>query len=309
VTHPEDHGGVPFRRSVRSVGVVGRSASQELASVLEEVVEFAEAHGLEIYPEASLATGVLADAPSFDSLDQGPDLLLTLGGDGTLLRGARAVPRGTPVVGVNLGRLGFLTSMSVDDMMKGLEMALDGEAWLDLRATLEAGIFGPDDEDRAGTEGYRNQAIWALNDLVLHKGGMARVARLELSIGRNDEREAIGSFTGDGVIVSTPTGSTAYSLSAGGPILAPDMSAVVVTPISPHTLAMRPLVLPARGILTVQATEGVDDLVLTADGQTALPLSPGDRMAVWPGEGRVALVRLPGQTFFDTLQRKLNWAI
>lgn len=299
----------PFHERVRTVGLVGRSESAELSSALEVVAQFADAHDVTVHPEESLAKGPLAGAPSLESLAGRPDLLLTLGGDGTLLRGARAVRRGTPVLGVNLGRLGFLTSLATHELGEGLEAVLAGQAWLDLRATLEAGIFGPEDEDRAGTDGYTGQSIWALNDMVLHKGGVARVARLELFIGRNDERQGIGSFSGDGVIVSTPTGSTAYSLSAGGPILAPDMSAVVVTPISPHTLAMRPLVLPARGILTVQATEGAGDLVLTADGQTALPLAPQDRIVVWPGRERVALVRFPGQAFFDTLQRKLNWAV
>jgi NAD+ kinase len=182
-----------------------------------------------------------------------------------------------------------------------LEDTLEGRALMDLRFTLEGRVV-----HAGGTEG---PSLWALNDLVLHKGGVARVVRLDLRIGRAGEEEEIGSFSGDGVIVATPTGSTAYSLSAGGPIIVPTMDCVVVTPISPHTMAMRPLVLPDHGLLSIQAVDRCDDLVVTADGQVAHPLDPGDRVEVEKGADRVALVRFPGQSYFDTLRRVLNWAV
>jgi NAD+ kinase len=309
VSHRDDPGPEGLPSPVRTVGIVGREATESLAGALEELIRFAESHDLELYPEASLCRGPLSGALSLDELEAAPDLLLTLGGDGTLLRGARTVPRGTPVLGVNLGRLGFLTSLAAGGLRHGLEQVLAGEAWLDRRATLEGSLVEAEEDEEEGTEASSESSFWALNDLVLHKGGVARVVRLELSMGRNRKRQRIGSFSGDGVIVATPTGSTAYSLSAGGPILVPDMSAIVVTPISPHTLAMRPLVLPGRDILRVDALEGADDIVVTADGQTAVRLAPRNRMVVRPGEERVTLVRFPGQSFFDTLQRKLNWAV
>jgi NAD+ kinase len=148
-----------------------------------------------------------------------------------------------------------------------------------------------------------------LNDLVLHKGGAARVTRLDLEVGRDGKLEEVGSFSADGVIVATPTGSTAYSLSAGGPIIAPTMDCIVVTPISPHTMAMRPLVLPDHVRLTIRPLERYDDLVVTADGQVAYSVGPGDRVEVEKGAERVSLVRFQGQTFFRTLRRVLNWAI
>jgi NAD+ kinase len=273
-----------------------------LRSALERVHRFAESRRLALVPEEGLRIGPLEALEPLGPDGTGIDLLLTLGGDGTLLRGVRRVAAaGVPVLGVNLGRLGFLTSISPDALEESLEQVLDGQAFLDPRFTLEGCI-----EHADGTSGPR---LWALNDLVVHKGGVARVVRLHLEVGRDGSREEVGSFSGDGVIVATPTGSTAYSLSAGGPIIVPTMDCVVVTPISPHTMAMRPLVLPDHVHLTIRALDPVEDLVVTADGQVAYPLDPTDRVVVEKGRGRVSLVRFPGQTYFDTLRRVLNWAV
>lgn len=287
--------------SLRRVGLVAREHTDGLDGVLDEVAGFAEEHGLELLPEERLLDGPLAGCARLeDGLDE-LDLLLTLGGDGTLLRGARAVRRGTPVLGVNLGRLGFLTSLGRDEVTSGLRRMMAGECWLDQRTTVEGRVISSD--------GDLHSEAWALNDLVLHKGGVARVVRLDLFAGWNGGREEIASFSGDGLIVSTPTGSTAYSLSAGGPILSPDMTSLVVTPISPHTLAMRPLVLPARGVLTIEAVDRAADLVLTADGQVALDVEQDGRVEIRPSGEKVCLIRFHGQSFFDTLRRKLNWAL
>ncbi len=294
--------GPPLKTPVRTVGLVGRVGSEGLGELVRVVTRLAKDHDLELLPEEALRTGALADrrvlAPEEDGA---PDLLLTLGGDGTLLRGASMVPRGTPVLGVNLGHLGFLTSLPADELESGLAELLEGACWLDMRATVEASVI----HEKNG-EGPQ---IWALNDLVLHKKGLARVVRLGLWIGWDGGQEEIGRFSGDGVIVATPTGSTAYSLSAGGPILTPELTSLVVTPIAAHTMAMRPLVLQARGSLTIQALDRAEQLVLTADGQSAVPIGLRDRVVIRPGSERVAVVRFPGQTFFDTLRRKLNWAV
>lgn len=291
---------VPLPGGFRRVGLVGRRRDEHLDDVLERVQRFASGHDLTLVPEERLRFGPVASA---DPLGERPDidLLLTLGGDGTLLRGVRQVAgHGIPVLGVNLGRLGFLTSIRPPDVETALEKALAGEAFLDPRFTLEGRII-----DGNGSEGPR---LWALNDLVLHKGGVARVVRLDLQVGRN-RHEEIGSFSGDGVIVSTPTGSTAYSLSAGGPIIAPTMDCIVVTPISPHTMAMRPLVLPDHVQLTIRALDRYEELVVTADGQEMFPLGPEASVRIEKGTERVSLVRFEGQTFFDTLRRALNWAV
>jgi NAD+ kinase len=288
---------------VRRIGVLGRAGTPEVAAALAELGAVASARGIEVEVEAGLPEprGVAAR-----SLRQVPDvdLLVTLGGDGTFLRGARMVmgaPTPVPVLGVNLGHLGFLTALAGDEVRTGLDRVLDGEAEMDDRFTLEGQVVGSDGDIRA--------VVQALNDLVLHKIGVARVVRLEMAVGPAHELDSLGSFSGDGVIVATPTGSTAYSLSAGGPVLSPSMEAFVVTPISPHTMAMRPLVLSSDVRLTLHAFDRAEDLVLTADGQEGVPVGSEDRVVVVRGRSRVRLVRLPGQTFFQTLRRKLNWAV
>jgi NAD+ kinase len=223
-----------------------------------------------------------------------------MGGDGTLLRGARLVASAhVPVLGINFGYLGFLTSIAPEDLESALDAVLRGEYWLDVRFTLEALV-----QDR---QGQTTEVYTALNDAVLHKGGFARVIRLALSIG--PEHEEIGSYAADGIILATPTGSTAYSLSAGGPIVVPTVDCIIATPICPHTLVVRPLIVPAASELHVDVLTPTTELILTIDGQDGAHLQPGDRLVIRRGLPTVPLVRLRGQTFFQTLRRKLHWAL
>ncbi len=236
------------------------------------------------------------------TLENGVDLLVTLGGDGTLLWGARMVAeKDVPVLGINMGHMGFLTSITMNEIEERLAQLFGGEYLLDSRFTLEAVV--------AGGEGGVSSRFVALNDFVIHKGGMARVTRLDLLVGDGYLQEEIGRFSGDGVVLSTPTGSTAYSLSAGGPIVAPGMGCIIVTPICPHTLAVRPLVISAHETVTVRPLERAGSLVLTVDGQAGTDLGPDESVTVRQAEAMVHLVRFPGQTFFSTLRQKLNWAI
>lgn len=288
---------------VRRIGVLGRGRTPEVAGALAELAAVASARDIEVEVEAGLPEPRGVPARSLRQIPD-VDLLVTLGGDGTFLRGARMVmgaPNPIPVLGVNLGHLGFLTALAGHEVKSGLERVLDGEAEIDDRFTLEGHVVGPRGEIRA--------TVQALNDLVLHKIGVARVVRLEMAVGQPDALDSLGSFSGDGVIVATPTGSTAYSLSAGGPVLSPAMDALVVTPISPHTMAMRPLVLSSDVRLTLHAFDRAEDLVVTADGQEGVPVGSEDRVVVVRGRSRVRLLRFPGQTFFQTLRVKLNWAV
>ncbi|TVP77757.1 MAG: NAD(+)/NADH kinase [Gemmatimonadales bacterium] len=299
----------PLEAGRGRIGLLARPQSNGLDQALAAVTDFAGEHGLTLVPDPELASRPVASrlglpSPGVPLVEAGAelDLLVTLGGDGTLLRGARAVrTAGVPVLGINLGHLGFLTALGAEEVEDGLQALLEGRARLDTRFTLEGRVIHAD-----GRPGAR---LDALNDLVLHKGGVARVVRLGLFTGRDGDRDEIGRFSGDGVIVATPTGSTAYSLSAGGPVVAPSMECLVVTPISAHTLAMRPLVLPFDETLTIEALDRVEELVVTADGQTGIELAPGDRVRVGRGNTPVRLVRFPGQSFFGTLRRKLNWAV
>jgi NAD+ kinase len=281
----------PFRR----VGIVGQSRDPQLERAVESFSAIAAAHDLELFPEPGLlglckANGELAP----DQLD----LLISFGGDGTLLRGARMVaPHHTPVLGINLGHLGFLTSVAPEHMVEAFEALAHGSFWLDTRFTLEARVFAPN-----GTVGTQ---YLALNDAVLHKGGFARVIRLAVFAG--EEREEVAAYAADGIILATPTGSTAYSLSAGGAIVAPSVECLLATPISPHTLAVRPLILPADTRIEVEILQPDAEVVLTIDGQAGEALGHGDRLVVNRGKASVPLVRFPGQSFFPTLRRKLHW--
>ena len=283
----------PFQR----IGIVGQDRDPTLEAVTTTLNELAGSHGLELYPEEKLRG--MVDAAG-DFTPGGFDLLISFGGDGTLLRGARLVAEHhTPVLGINLGHLGFLTSVGPGEVEPALEAVLAGDYWLDTRFTLEAEVVRAD--GRAGGEHL------ALNDAVLHKGGFARVIRLAIFLG--EDREEVGEYSADGIILATPTGSTAYSLSAGGGIVAPRMECILATPICPHTLAVRPLVLPADTTVAVEVREPNAEVILTLDGQEGESLAEGDRLIVRRGEATVPLVRLEGQSFFSTLRRKLHWGI
>jgi NAD+ kinase len=284
---------VPFRR----VGIVGQRRDALLEAAAAALAVTADEHGLALYPEPALADLFHAAGP----LEPGEvDLLVSFGGDGTLLRGARMVAaHHTPVLGVNLGHLGFLTSIAPDGIARAFEEMASGEYWLDTRFTLEASVVASD-----GTVGA---SYIGLNDAVLHKGGLARVIRLAVYVG--DEREEVGAYAADGIIVATPTGSTAYSLSAGGAIVAPSMECFLATPISPHTLAVRPLILPADTRIEVEVLQPGAEVILTVDGQAGESIAVGDRLVVSRGQATVPLVRFPGQSFFPTLRQKLHWGV
>lgn len=287
----------PPRPAIRRIGIIGQSRYGDLAKTVRAVAACAAAHGLGVSAEERIRE-FLPDAEDFRAEDV--DLLLTLGGDGTLLRGARVVaPFGTPVLGVNLGYLGFLTSIGPADIEATMGRVLAGDFWLDERMTLEAAV-----QPRRGPVG---PMYLCLNDAVLHKGGFARVIRLAVRIG--EDEDPIATYSADGLILSTPTGSTAYSLSAGGAIVVPTVECILATPICPHTLALRPLIVPAATVLSVEVLSPAGELVLTVDGQDGEALQPGDRLVVRRGSAVVRLVRLEGQSFFDTLRRKLHWSI
>lgn len=288
----------PFRR----LGVVARQRHDGLGDMLERIRRIAADRGVEVRVEEKALQHASPTAVRLDVEGEGIDLLLSLGGDGTLLRAARLVAgMNVPVLGVNLGHLGFLTSAPASELEAALTRVLAGDFVLDHRFTLSARI-----RSESGAEEAR---LLALNDLVVHQAGVARVARLDLWVGEGETRDEIGSFSGDGVILSTPTGSTAYSLSAGGPIVVPSVECITVTPICPHTLAVRPLVIPSSRSITVRSLMADERLVLTVDGQEARRVEPRQEVVVERADVMIPLVRFSGQTFFGTLRRKLNWAV
>ena len=272
-----------------------RSASADVGPVVERLERFCDEHGIEVAFEKG-EEGASRTLP----FEQGVvDLVVALGGDGTLLRAARSViDTGIPVLGVNLGRLGFLTALPATDLEWGLERVLAGEAYLDLRFTLRTTVDG-----EGGVPPF-----FALNDVVAHTRGAARVTPLNIEVGHSGQFEDAGSFSADGVILATPTGSTAYSMSAGGPIVAPEVECIVVTPICPHSLAVRPLVVPASCEIRVSLLGSHVGHQLTVDGQVVRSLETHESVVVGRQREPVPLVRFAGQTFLQTLRRKHNWA-
>lgn len=276
------------------VGVIGHSGYAGLPAILHTLLELAGPLNLRLFFEPELFA--LADGGDEMTDPAVADVMLTLGGDGTLLRGARYLNgHAAPILGINLGRLGFLTSAAADELPDAIRRLSSGEYAAEARMALEASVSGPN--------GVEHTRLFALNDIVLHKGGFARVLTINASV----DDEAIARFSADGVCVSTPTGSTGYSLSAGGPVVVPTLESILLTPISPHTLALRPMVLPASVVLSLQAIDGPSELLVTADGQVGSTFGPGETLTIRRAERPVLIVRFPGTTFFARLSRKLGW--
>ncbi|MEX2569930.1 MAG: NAD(+)/NADH kinase [Gemmatimonadota bacterium] len=287
---------MPLSKPPRRIGVVGYARYATLDATLQRLIDFATEGELELFFEPDLI--LVAGCGEVITEDVVPtlDLLITLGGDGTLLRGARLVaPYGIPVLGINLGRLGFLTSLSPSDLSDGLASLMATDTVLDERMVLQV--------EAVAADGRSHGEYFAVNDVVLHRGGVARMIRLKIYA----HGEEVGMYSADGIILATPTGSTAYSLSAGGPIVPPSLDCIIATPICPHTLAVRPLILSSAETITVEVLSPTEALIFTIDGQQGASLLPGDRIVVCRAEVPLRLVRFPGQTFFSTLRRKLGW--
>ena len=276
------------------VGVIGHRGYVGLPAILGTLLDIAPALGLTLAFEDDLWE--IAEQGERLGSPETVQALFTLGGDGTLLRGARWLDgHNVPILGINLGRLGFLTSCSGADFEEGVRRFARGDFMSEPRMALESCAL-----DRDGVE----RCNWrSLNDVVLHKGGFARVVRFTVFV----DDEPIGSYSADGLVVSTPTGSTGYSLSAGGPIVVPTVESIVLTPVSPHTLAMRPLVLPPQVEVKVRADDGPEELLVTIDGQVGTTFTGGETLVVRRAASSVQIVRFPGTTFFTRLRRKLGW--
>ena len=282
------------------VAIVCKPEKKELARLLPELIAWLRQHDYE--PLLDLEGGqYTAAAPAMDRARmpvQAPALVIVLGGDGTLLSVARIfASTGTPILGVNLGSLGFLTEVRLADLYPALESwhsGRDGCHVLDTRAMLHAELW----RGGAMRSGYE-----ALNEVVISKGDIARMGDFAVEL----DGKSVARFRADGVIVSTPTGSTAYTLAANGPILTPDVDAMVVTPICPHLLTLRPIVVRGDASLTVRVEGIPNQALLTVDGQQAATLQLGDEVRCQRSSYTVNLVRLSESGFFEALRSKLSW--
>ncbi len=276
------------------LGIIGHQDYEGLDSVLRVLAREAPAHGYSLAYEAEL----LPQAGEGERLSRPEqvDVLLALGGDGTLLRAARFLDGApVPILGVNLGKLGFLTTCNHEEFPAAFVAFARGEFAVEPRMALEASTV-----TAGGAIGVK---LRALNDVVVHKGGFARVLRMRTFV----DDELIGAFAGDGVVLSTPTGSTAYSLSANGPIVVPTFDSLLVTPVAPHTLALRPTLLPPGAVIRLEVDDSADEVLVTADGQVGTSLGTGQSLVVRRAPTPTLLVRLEGNTFFSRLRRKLGW--
>jgi NAD+ kinase len=276
------------------VGVIGHTGYDDLPAILDGLLRLGPELGLSLEFEPEMREvaqegGVLGDPDSIDAL-------ITLGGDGTLLRGARWLDgAAVPILGVNLGRVGFLTSCGTDEIGQAVRALASKDYLAETRMALRATAVDGD--------GVHRQEWRALNDFVVHKGGFARVVRLGLSV----DGDSIGVYAADGVIISTPTGSTAYSLSAGGPVVVPTVESILITPISAHALGVRPLVVSPDAEVVVDTNQSSETLMVTVDGQVGTELVPGEKLVVRRAESPVVIIRVPGATFFERMRTKLGW--
>ncbi|HVG24649.1 MAG TPA: NAD(+)/NADH kinase [Thermoanaerobaculia bacterium] len=283
---------------MRTIGIAAKVTAPPALQYAEQIANELQAGGRKvIFDEdtAALLTGKFDGLPK-SQLGRHCDLLITFGGDGTLLSVARHAPEPVPILGVNMGTLGFLTEIRVEEFPGVLERVLDGHYFVEPRVTFTVSVSGP---ERDASKQYR-----VLNDVAINKSAVARIIEMRVSVAGL----FVSTFRGDGMIIATPTGSTAYNLSAGGPIIYPTMGAVVITPICPHMLTNRPLVLPDEldievGLITPDAK----DIFITLDGQEGFDLTDRDRVCVRKSEERVLLVQSPEKNYFDVLRNKLKW--
>lgn len=283
---------------IQRVGLVANVEKSSCVAVVQQAARLVRTSGRE--PIADIATARLAKlriptVPDAAAVARETDLLLVFGGDGTMLRAARdTAEAGTPLLGVNLGGLGFLTAISADQFARGLRAVWQGKFTVETRPLIEV----------SGSLGGKLLSLPALNDFVVSRGSGSRLIELEVTV----DGEELTRYRCDGLIVSSPTGSTAYSLAAGGAIVSPTAEVFTVTPICPHTLSNRSVVVSLHSVIGIRALSGRIETLLSADGEVVAPLVAGEAVLIRRSERSVRLLHLAGNSFFKTLRQKLNWS-
>lgn len=281
---------------MKSVAIISKPSKAELATILPDLLSWFRQRGYHLYLDRETAQYTDGEdvVPRQEIGAKHPDFALVLGGDGTLLSAARAVAHeGVPILAVNLGSLGFLTEVPLSEMQATLEAIDAGDCPTEQRALLDCSLI------RGGNKVAQH---FALNDAVVSKSAIARLLDFDLVI----DGVFVFNCKADGVIIATPTGSTAYSLAAGGPVLMPSVTSFVVTPVCPHSLTHRPLVVADKATIELRLETGDEDAYLSIDGQVGLPVKPGDCVTCHRAGHTVKLLRMK-KTFFDVLRTKLKW--
>jgi NAD+ kinase len=279
---------------IRTVGLVAKYQERKAAQMVRWLIPWLKKRGKKVCVENGFAR-LGARACSKKEMAAKADLIISLGGDGTLLNIAPLVERPeVPILGVNMGGLGFITEVAVDELEAVLNKTLEGDYEVERRMTLEIRIIG---------KNRRNHKFRVLNDAVIAKGARSRIIDLETYVGD----AYLCTYRADGLIISTPTGSTAYSLAAAGPILEPTLGAIVLSPICPHTLTNRPIVVPSNAPIRVTLRSFGDTVILIPDGQPGLRLNNGDIVEARDYGLPVSLIKLPSRSYYEILREKLKW--
>jgi len=285
-----------WRQKALKVGIIGKTDIKKVFELAKELCSWLKERKVRVYVEEELGRGIgYPDSVPSAELPEFVDVILVFGGDGTFLRVARLVCKyDIPILGVNLGGLGFLTELTMDELYPMVERIISGDYSVEkrdmLNATIHRGI------DRMGD-------YIVLNDVVVNKGAVARIVDLAIYINESH----ITTFRADGLILATPTGSTAYSLSAGGPIVYPTLPLTIITPICPHTLSNRPLVVSSETTIRVKVLTDTHDVYLTLDGQVGVNLKMGDVIELKKADTTVKLIKSPFRDYFTILKTKLLW--
>ncbi len=282
---------------IKRVGLFGNPLKADLPLAVQTILSICGTTGVEVFASEDLTGGVpaaIAVLPNRDLIER-VDVVIALGGDGTMLRAARVLGlSGVPLLGVNLGSLGYLTDVPLEELSAAVEQLLAGKFHIDNRSRVYCSVW---------REGNEIATASALNDLVVNMGPLPRALDMELQM----DGDSLGRFLGDGIIVSTPTGSTAYNLSAGGPICQSTVDCLLVAPICPHALGMRPLIVASATKIELILHETGEGAVLTSDGQRTHTLADGDRLTFGEAHREVNLVKFPESSFYRVMRHKLNW--
>jgi NAD+ kinase len=287
---------------MKRIGIIAKQNKPEAASIVRNLVEWLQPKKIEVYIEKGIERLIHPPliGPHFNSIGREEipthvEMIIVLGGDGTLLSVARLVrDREVPILGVNLGGLGFLTEITLEELYRVLERVVQGDFVTDERVVLNISVI---------RRGERMAEFTVLNDAVVNKGALARIIDLETTI----NGEYLTTFKSDGLILSTPTGSTAYNLSAGGPIVYPSLHCIIITPICPHTLTNRPIMVPDDVEIRAMLKTRQQEVILTLDGQQGFTLEFEDVVEVRKAEGHILLIKSPYRHYFEVLREKLKW--
>ena len=281
---------------IKKIGIIANIAKEKSPEYTAALREWMIGRGLEVYLEEGIAAKI-GGLPGVErrKLWSLVDLIVVFGGDGTILRTARLVrDRDVPIVGINLGVFGYLTEVNLDEMYSAMEVILAGDFQVEKRMMLDVEIGGEEGTFREGS---------VLNDVVINRGNLSRIMELETTV----DGRYMTTFKADGLIISTPTGSTAYSLSAGGPIVFPELYSIIINPICPHTLTNRPLILPESAEIKVTLRTEEEGATVTLDGQISFTVKSGDSVTIRKSQYVTTLVSSPHRGYFEILRTKLGW--